>query len=97
MGAVGKNFYNDLAVRYGFEQEAKLIQDLYLSGRKAEAEAAVPDAFLELSTLCGPRGYVKERIAAFKQAGVTQLNVTPIPLGDQTAPQLIEAVKSLVD
>jgi F420-dependent oxidoreductase-like protein len=95
MGAPGKNFYNDVAVKYGFEQEAKQIQDLYLSGRKEEAAAAVPDEFLELSTLCGSAGYVAERVAAFKQAGVTQLNVTPIPVGDQTAPQLIETVKGL--
>jgi F420-dependent oxidoreductase-like protein len=95
MGAPGKNFYNDLAVRYGFEKEAKRIQDLYLSGHKTEAEAAVPDEFLELTTLCGPRGYVAERIAAFAQAGVTQLNITPVAIGDQTTPQLIEMVKDL--
>ena len=43
MGARGKNFYNDLAVRYGYEAEAKTIQDLYLDGKKDEAAAAVPD------------------------------------------------------
>jgi len=95
MGAKGKNFYNELAVRYGYEKEAELIQDLYLAGKKKEAEAAVPAEFLELTTLCGPKGYVEERIAAFKQAGVTHLQVHPIPMGDQTSASLIEVVKGL--
>ena len=54
MGAKGKNFYNELAIRYGYEQEAEQIQDLYLSGKKKEAEALVPEEFLEKTTLCGP-------------------------------------------
>ena len=65
MGAAGKNFYNDLMCRYGYEAEAALIQDLYLDGKKDEAAAAVPDEFLRLSNLCGPEGFVKERLAAF--------------------------------
>ena len=78
MGARGRNFYNDLACRYGFEAEATKIQDLYLDGKKDEAAAAVPDGLLEAATICGPEGYVRERIAAYKDAGVTSLNVTPI-------------------
>jgi F420-dependent oxidoreductase-like protein len=78
MGAKGKNFYNALAVRYGYEKEAAEIQDLYLAGRKSDAEQKVPDALLEATSLCGPEGYIKERLAAFAQAGVTHLNVTPI-------------------
>jgi F420-dependent oxidoreductase-like protein len=78
MGAKGKNFYNALAVRYGYEKEAAEIQDLYLAGRKDEAEQKVPDALLEATSLCGPEGYIKERLAAFAEAGVTHLNVTPI-------------------
>jgi F420-dependent oxidoreductase-like protein len=78
MGAKGKNFYNALACRYGYEKEAAEIQDLYLAGRKDEAAQKVPDALLEATSLCGPEGYVKERLAAFAQAGVTHLNVTPI-------------------
>jgi len=95
MGARGKNFYNELAVRYGFEKEAATIQDLYLDGKKREAEAAVPDEFLELTTLCGPESYVRERVLAFKAAGVTHLQVHPIPQGDQTAASLIAAVKEM--
>jgi F420-dependent oxidoreductase-like protein len=95
MGAKGKNFYNDVVRRYGFEKEAELIQDLYLSGKKAEAEAAVPDELLAATSLCGPEGYVKERIAAFKEAGVTHLQVTPYATGDQRPADLITKVKDL--
>lgn len=78
MGAKGQNFYNALACRYGFEAEAAAIQDLYLAGHKREAEAKVPAELLESMSLCGPEGYVKERIAAFKEAGVTMLSVLPV-------------------
>ncbi len=78
MGARGHNFYNTLACRYGYEAEAKTIQDLYLSGKKDEAAAAVPAELLERTSLVGPPGYVAERIAAFKEAGVTVLNVTVV-------------------
>jgi F420-dependent oxidoreductase-like protein len=78
MGAKGKNFYNQLVQRYGYEKEALEIQDLYLSGKKKEAEALIPDELLELTTLVGPEGYIKERLAAYKEAGVTVLNMTPI-------------------
>ncbi len=96
MGAKGKNFYNELAIRYGYEKEAEVIQDLYLSGKKKEAEAAVPAEFLELTTLCGPESYVKERIAAFKEAGVTHLQVHPMPQAGQSAASLIATVKELI-
>lgn len=77
MGARGKNFYNELAVQYGYEEEAKKIQDLYLDGKKKEAEALVPFEWMEASNLVGPASYVQERIAAFKEAGVTHLSVIP--------------------
>jgi F420-dependent oxidoreductase-like protein len=78
MGAKGRNFYNDLARRFGYEAEAEKIQDLYLDGRKDEAAAAVPPGLLEAATICGPEGYVRDRIAAYRDTGVTVLNVTPI-------------------
>ncbi len=78
MGAREKNFYNDVCRAYGFEAEARAIQDLYLAGRKQEAAAAVPAALLEKTSLCGDRGYVKERLAAYREAGVTILNVSPV-------------------
>ncbi|MFN8193442.1 MAG: LLM class F420-dependent oxidoreductase [Nocardioidaceae bacterium] len=78
MGARGKNFYNDLACEYGFEKEAKEIQDLYLGGNKRDAEAKVPLEWLEAANLVGPASYVRERIAAFQEAGVTNLQITPV-------------------
>jgi F420-dependent oxidoreductase-like protein len=90
MGAKGKNFYNDLFVRYGYEQEAAEIQDLYLSGHKREAEAKVPREALERSNLVGSPGFIQERIAAYAEAGVTVLNTIPL----DTDPTLIEQVKS---
>lgn len=78
MGARGQNFYHKLATRYGYGEVADHIQDLFLSGRKAEAIAAVPDELVRAVNLIGPRGFVKERIAAFADAGVTTLLATPV-------------------
>jgi F420-dependent oxidoreductase-like protein len=75
MGARGKNFYNELAQRYGYEGPAKTIQDLYLAGKKQEAEAAVPDEMVDEVALCGPRERIRERLAEWKAAGVTTLMV----------------------
>ena len=78
MGARGKNFYNDLAVRYGFAQEAATVQDLYLDGRKYADAAALPEEFVRGVSLIGPAAYVAERVDAFREAGVTTLNATPL-------------------
>jgi F420-dependent oxidoreductase-like protein len=95
MGAKGRNFYNDVVRRYGFEAEAEKIQDLYLEGKKREAEALVPDELLEATSLCGPAGYVAERLATFREAGVTHLQVQPMPVGDQRPVDLVARVKEL--
>jgi len=78
MGAKGKNFYNTLAQHYGYEQEAEQIQELYLGGNKRDAEALVPTELLEMCNLVGSESYVKERIEAFRESGVTNLQVTPV-------------------
>lgn len=91
MGAKGRNFYNDVARAYGYEEAAEKVQDLYLAGKKREAEAAVPAEFCELVSLCGPESYVRERIEAFREAGVTMLNVVPVA---SDPARLIEQVKS---
>jgi F420-dependent oxidoreductase-like protein len=91
MGAKGRNFYNALVTRYGYEKEAAEIEDLYLDGKKDEAAALVPDELLQLTNLCGPEGFIKERIAAFREAGVTVLNVTPV------APDPVKLVEQLKD
>jgi F420-dependent oxidoreductase-like protein len=95
MGAKGRNFYNRVVQRYGFERKAELIQDLYLGGKKDEAAAAVPDELVALTTLCGSEGHVAERIAAYAEAGVTHLQVTPVPTGGQRVVDLIETVRRL--
>jgi alkanesulfonate monooxygenase SsuD/methylene tetrahydromethanopterin reductase-like flavin-dependent oxidoreductase (luciferase family) len=73
MGARGKNFYNDLACRYGYEEAAQAIQDLYLSGRKREAEALVPDALVDEIALCGPKERIAELLEPWKQSRATTL------------------------
>jgi alkanesulfonate monooxygenase SsuD/methylene tetrahydromethanopterin reductase-like flavin-dependent oxidoreductase (luciferase family) len=75
MGARGRNFYNDIARRYGYDAAAKTIQDLYLSGKKAEAEAAVPDELVDEVALCGPRERVRERLAEWATSGATTIMV----------------------
>jgi F420-dependent oxidoreductase-like protein len=95
MGAKGKNFYNTLACEYGFEKEAAQIQDMYLGGNKRDAESVVPLELLEMCNLVGPESYVKERIAAFREAGVTNLQVLPAPV-DGDAARLVSRLKEWV-
>jgi F420-dependent oxidoreductase-like protein len=78
IGPKGGNHYNLLAQRYGYEAEAKMVEELYTSGKVDEAAATVPAELIELTSLIGPRSWVAERIAAYKQAGVTQLCVLPV-------------------
>jgi hypothetical protein len=78
MGARNKTFYNTIAKRYGYVDEATEIQDLYLSGRKDAAAAAVPRQLLASTNIVGPESHIAERIAAYKEAGVTHLSVTPV-------------------
>ncbi len=94
MGARGKNFYNDVAKRYGFVDEAVEIQDLYLSGQKDAAAAKVPAEWLEKTSLVGPASYVAERVAAYKEAGVTVLSVNT---AGPDAVKTIEQLRSIVD
>jgi alkanesulfonate monooxygenase SsuD/methylene tetrahydromethanopterin reductase-like flavin-dependent oxidoreductase (luciferase family) len=73
MGARGKNFYNELACRYGFDEAAKKIQDLYLDGKKAEATAAVPDQLADEVSLVGPKERIRDRLAAWRESPVTTM------------------------
>lgn len=93
MGSRDQNFYNNMFRAYGYEDEARTIQDLYLEGKKTEAEAAVPADFLTATALVGDEGFVRERIEAYRAAGVTRLSITPVgpdPLA------LVEKVKGWV-
>ena len=76
MGARGQNFYNDLVCRYGYEDAARKIQDLYLAGNKRDAAAAVPDAFIDDVALVGPKERIGERLDAFRESGATTLLVS---------------------
>ena len=76
MGAKGRNFYHDLAARYGFEAAAHQIQDLYLSGQKGEAMMAVPGELIDEVALVGPRARIKERLAQWLAGPATMLNLT---------------------
>ena len=95
MGAKGKNFYNDLVRRYGYEKEAEQIQDLYLDGKKDEAAALVPTELLEAMSLIGTEGYVRDRVAALKESGVTTLNVSPLGTTHEERVRLIETIREI--
>ncbi|MBA3398773.1 MAG: LLM class F420-dependent oxidoreductase [Acidimicrobiia bacterium] len=94
MGARDKNFYNGVAQRYGYEDEACRIQDLYLDGHKDEAAAAVPRQLLADCNLVGSESEVRERLAAYRDAGVTHLSV--IPIGPDPV-KLVEQLRTLLD
>ncbi len=96
MGAKGRNFYHNLATRYGFGEVADRIQELYLSGRKNEAIAAVPDELVRSISLIGPRGFVAERVAAFAEAGVTTLLATPVSTDRDESVRYVEALRELL-
>lgn len=92
MGARDKNFYNQLAVRYGYEAEAKEIQDLYLAGRKDDAALAVPDDLVRAVSLLGTEGEIVAQLEELKAAGVTTLLTIPVA---QTAEERVDAVRTL--
>ncbi len=96
MGARGRNFYHALATRYGFGEAANRIQDLYLAGRKAEAVEAVPDELVRNMSLVGPRGFVKERLATYADAGVTTLLVNPLTVDRREYLVFVEALQALL-
>jgi F420-dependent oxidoreductase-like protein len=78
MGSRKQNFYNALVQRYGFEDAAREVQDLYLEGKKDEAAAALPGELIDHVTLCGPRDHVRDQIAVYRDAGVGTLMVAPM-------------------
>lgn len=97
MGARGKNFYNDLARRYGYEDEARTIQDLYLSGSKDEAAAVVPEELVRAVSLVGSESHVAERVAAFREAGVTTLMLQPLDDSPESRLRTVETMRAIAD
>jgi F420-dependent oxidoreductase-like protein len=88
MGARSKNYYNDLFRRYGWEDEAEKIQDLFLGGQRGEAMAAVPDEYIDTANLIGTEEHIKQRLGVYASVGVTDLIVNPTganPLDDLAA------------
>lgn len=94
MGSKAQNFYATLAGRMGFGDAAARIQDLYLSGRPLEAQDAVPRDLIDATSLIGPPARIKERLAAYTQAGVTTLSVTPYAA---TTQRRVEALRIIAD
>lgn len=94
MGSKSSNFYNDVFRGYGFEEAADQIQEHYLDGRRAEAAACVPERYLDEVSLVGDAGFVRERLEAYRAAGVTQLAVTPA--GDDPT-RVIETLRSWIE
>lgn len=94
MGSREQNFYNQLAVRMGFGAAAKTIQDLYLAKKPREAAAAVPLEFVDATALIGPAGRVRDRLAAYADAGVTTLSVAP---SGHSTDERIAALRTLAD
>jgi F420-dependent oxidoreductase-like protein len=96
MGARGRNFYHNLATRYGFGDVADHIQNLYLDGKKAQAIEAVPDELVRSVSLVGPRGFVKERVAAYADAGATTLLLQPLSDERRESVRFVEELQSLL-
>jgi F420-dependent oxidoreductase-like protein len=97
MGAKGKNFYHALATNYGYGPQADRIQELYLAGDKDAATKAVPDDLVRDVNLIGSPGFVKERVAAYRDAGVTTLNVVPLASTTAERVKLVEQLRGLID
>jgi F420-dependent oxidoreductase-like protein len=95
MGSRRQNFYNRLVRRYGFEAAAQEVQDLYLDGHKVQAGEAIPDELIDMVCLCGPRDVVRDRLAAYRDAGVGTLMVSPMATSRQERIDQLRAVAEL--
>lgn len=96
MGAVGANFYNDLAIRYGYADEAARVQELYLAGEKAAAADALPDDLVRDTALIGTESEVRARVDAFVAAGVTTLMIAPVAPTREGRLAAVEAARALL-
>jgi len=94
MGSRKQNFYNQLVSRYGFEDDARRIQDLYLEGKRDEAMTAIPDELIDTVSLCGPADVIRERLAVYRDAGVGTLGVTPTAF---TADERVEQLRLVAE
>ena len=96
MGSRKQNFYNALVRRYGFEEAAEEVQDLYLEGKKEEAAAALPAELIDKTSLCGPLDTIKDRLAVYRDAGVGTLITTPMAIDPEERKRIIRELPELV-
>jgi F420-dependent oxidoreductase-like protein len=96
MGSREQNFYNALVRRYGFEEAAQEVQDLYLSGKKEEAAAALPAELIDMTSLCGPADRVRDRLEVYREAGVGTLITTPVAAEPEPRKAMIRELAELV-
>jgi len=97
MGAKEKNFYNQVFRKYGYDEEAEIIQNLYLSGRKSEAEAAIPQSYLDATSLIGSEAFVRDRLQVYKESGVTSLNISFLGTTTKERVRNCDALRNLLD
>jgi F420-dependent oxidoreductase-like protein len=97
MGSREQNFYNRLVCSYGFEDAAREVQDLYLEGKKSAAAMALPDALIDAVSIAGPRDMARERIRAYRDAGVETLIVSPVALDNPTRKEQLRIVAELAE
>jgi F420-dependent oxidoreductase-like protein len=96
MGSRKQNFYNALVRRYGFDEAADEVQELYLSGKKDEAAAALPAELIDKTSLCGPKEVVKERLEVYRDAGVGTLMCTPVAMDPEERKRMVRELAELV-
>jgi F420-dependent oxidoreductase-like protein len=96
MGSRDKNFYNALVRRYGFEEAADEVQNLYLDGKKDEAAAALPEELIDMTSLVGPRDRVRERLELYREAGVGTLITTPISMDPDARVRMMRDLGEMV-
>jgi F420-dependent oxidoreductase-like protein len=96
MGSRKQNFYNALVRRYGFEEAADEVQDLYLAGKKDDAAAALPAELIDMTSLCGPRDRIRERLEIYRDAGVGTLITTPIAVDPEERKRIIRELPELL-
>src|SRR3954454_21043513 len=96
MGSRDKNFYNQAVQRLGFEDAAREVQDLYLSGKKQDAAAALPGELIDKITLCGPPDRIKDRLAAYREAGVGTMVINPMSFVPDERVQMVRQLAELL-
>jgi F420-dependent oxidoreductase-like protein len=96
MGSRDRNFYNQLMQRYGFEEAAKEVQDLYLDGKKDEAAAALPAELIDQTSLCGTKDHIKERLEVYRDSGVGTLMISPMDFTREGRLQVMRTLAEIV-